>query len=119
MAQKFNAPFGTGGKSVIKQPMAKSPAGSAIANEEGHGGEEQDGSAVAEQHGPAVQVSVEHEHEMGVHHVSSQHPDGHQHHSDHNSAEEAHEHGKKLAGLGASADNSHSAENVAEPWEKG
>jgi hypothetical protein len=118
MAQKFNAPFGSGGKTVSK-PMAKSPAGSAIATEEGHNPQEQDGAAVAAEHGPAVAVNLEHEHEIGVHHVHSSHADGHEHHSDHASAEEAHEHGKKLAGLGASTDKADTAEESSEPWERG
>jgi hypothetical protein len=64
------------------------------------GGGEQDGSQVAQEHGPAVEVNVMHEHEAGQHHVHSKHPDGHEHHSDHGSADEAHEHAKKLAGAG-------------------
>ena len=59
------------------------------------GGE--DGAQVAQQHGPAVEVNVMHNHEAGEHHVSSKHPDGHMHESMHGSAEEAHEHAKKLA----------------------
>lgn len=62
------------------------------------GGDEQDGSQVAQEHGPAVEVNVMHNHEAGEHHVHSKHPDGHEHHSDHGSAEEAHEHAKQLAG---------------------
>ena len=61
-------------------------------------GDEQDGSAVAAEHGPATEVNISHDHEMGTHHVHSVHQDGHEHHSDHASADEAHEHGKKLAG---------------------
>ncbi len=57
---------------------------------------EQDGSQVAQEHGPAQHVDVEHGDSM--HHVHSMHPDGHEHHSDHGSADEAHEHAKKLAG---------------------
>jgi len=64
-------------------------------------GDEQDGAAIAQQHGPANEVHIEHAEEMGSHHVHSVHPDGHEHHSDHASKEEAHEHGKKLAGVGA------------------
>ncbi|MDR5729432.1 MAG: hypothetical protein RB191_18620 [Terriglobia bacterium] len=62
---------------------------------------EQDGAEIAQQHGPAMEVNLQHDHEGGTHHVHSVHPDGHEHHSDHGSAEEAHEHGKKLAGVGA------------------
>jgi hypothetical protein len=59
-----------------------------------------DGSQVAEEHGPATEVHVMHNHEAGEHHVTSMHPDGHQHESMHGSVEEAHEHGKKMAGAG-------------------
>ena len=116
MAQRFNPPFGSGGKTVTKQPMAKAPMQ--------QGGEEmgeQDGAAVAQAHGPAQTVNIEHEHEMGVHHVHSMHQDGHEHHSDHASAEEAHEHGKKLAGIGASEkepEHGGEEEDGEEPWGK-
>ena len=116
MAQKFNPPYGSGGKTVTKPPMAKAPMQGPGMQE---GGEEQDGSAIAQQHGPAMQVSMEHEHEMGAHHVHSMHPDGHEHHSDHASAEEAHEHGKKLAGVGAAPEKEmEGAEDSEEPWGK-
>ena len=62
------------------------------------GGE--DPSQVAQEHGPAQEVHMMHDHEGGQHHVMSMHPDGHQHESMHGSVEEAHEHGKKLAGGG-------------------
>lgn len=62
--------------------------------------EEQDGSQIAQEHGPAHEVHMTHDHEGGMHHVHSMHPDGHEHHSDHESAEMAHDHGKKLAGIG-------------------
>lgn len=62
-------------------------------------GDEQDGAAIAAEHGPAHEVHVMHDHEAGHHEVHSVHPDGHEHHSDHHaSAEAAHEHAKKLAG---------------------
>jgi hypothetical protein len=54
-----------------------------------------------------------HNHEAGEHHVSSNHPDGHQHESMHGSAEEAHEHGKKLAG-GGEPENEQDMEDDAE-----
>jgi hypothetical protein len=63
-------------------------------------GDEQDGAAIAQAHGPAHEVHLQHHEEMGQHHVHSMHPDGHEHHSDHPSKEHAHEHGKKLAGIG-------------------
>lgn len=113
MAQRFNAPFGSGGKSVSK-PMAKSPMQQPM---EG-GGEEQDGGAVAQEHGPAVEVKVTHEHEIGSHHVRSSHPDGHMHESYHGSAEEAHEHGKKLAGIGAEDMHVEPDGDESEPWGK-
>jgi hypothetical protein len=76
------------------KPMAKS-----MGNPEGMLGEEdeQDPHAVVAEHGPAAHVDIDHEHEIGSHHVHSVHADGHEHHSDHASAEEAHEHAKNLA----------------------
>lgn len=62
--------------------------------------DEQDGAQIAQEHGPAHEVHMQHDHEGGQHHVMSMHPDGHQHESMHGSVEEAHEHGKKLAGGG-------------------
>lgn len=116
MAQKFNPPFGTGGRQATKQPMAKAPMQQG-GMEMGDG--EQDGAAVAAEHGPATEVNISHEHEMGSHHVRSAHPDGHMHESDHGSAEEAHEHGKKLAGIGAEEKQPESGgEEEDEPWGK-
>lgn len=59
---------------------------------------EEDGAQIAEQHGPAHTIQIQHDHEMGVHEVHSDHPDGHHHASQHGSVEEAHEHAHKLAG---------------------
>jgi len=61
---------------------------------------QEDGSQVAQELGPATEVQVMHNHEAGEHHVQSMHPDGHQQESMHGSVDEAHEHGKKLAGGG-------------------
>ena len=108
MAQKFNHPFGTAGgaKTTAKRPPAEQKE-----VESGQLGEhEMEPGQIAADHGPAHEVHVTHEHEIGSHHVHSIHPDGHEHHSDHGSAEEAHEHGKKLAGA---AEPEHDEE---EPW---
>lgn len=96
MGQKFNYPVGG---SAPKKPMAK-PMSGAMTEEppEMEGQEPEDGAQIAEEHGPATDVAVHHEHEIGVHHVTSEHSDGHHHESDHESAEMAHEHAKKLAG---------------------
>ena len=61
---------------------------------------ELNGDQIAAEHGPAQHVDIDHEEEMGVHHVHSQHPDGHEHHSDHGSKEEAHKHAGELQGIG-------------------
>jgi hypothetical protein len=62
-------------------------------------GDEQDGAAIAEAHGPAQEVHLMHDHEGEIHEVHSVHPDGHTHMSSHHkSAAEAHDHAKKLAG---------------------
>jgi hypothetical protein len=80
----------------------------------GEEGAEDDGSQVAEEHGPATHVAMEHDHEQGMHSVHSMHPDGHEHHSEHGSAEEAHEHGKKLAGAGEEHEHEGDDEDDAE-----
>jgi hypothetical protein len=114
MAQKFNFPIG--GPAPQKKPMAKPMTGAAVAEpDEMQGQEPEDGAEIAQQHGPATDVSMHHEHEIGVHHVTSEHPDGHHHESDHESAEAAHEHGKKLAGVGGSE---HEQGGEPEPWDQ-
>jgi len=108
----FNYPIGKGG-APAKKPIAKAPM--AVAEPENEmGGEPEDGAALAEQHGPATEVHLQHEHEMGVHHVTSEHPDGHHHESDHESAAKAHEHAKKLAGAAA---EEHGEPDGDEGWE--
>lgn len=97
----FNYPVGSSGKPPAKKKpaMAKSPESYPVQTpEQNEAAEPEDGAQMAEMHGPATEVHIQHEHEMGVHHVMSTHPDGHVHESDHESAEMAHEHAKKLAG---------------------
>lgn len=53
--------------------------------------------AVAQEHGPATDVHVEHNHESGEHKVTSSHGDGHKHESVYSSAAEAYEAGGALA----------------------
>lgn len=89
MASRSEA--GGAGMAEKRDPLAQ-PAGGE--EEMGEGSPEQ----VAQEHGPAVEVNVMHNHEAGEHHVQSKHPDGHEHHSDHASAGEAHDHAKGLAG---------------------
>jgi hypothetical protein len=117
MAQKFNFPIG--GPAPQKKPMAKPMmAGAAVAEPE-EGQEPEDGAEIAQQHGPATDVSMHHEHEIGVHHVTSEHPDGHHHESDHESAEKAHEHGKKLAGVGHESSEHEQPEGGEQgPWDQ-
>lgn len=90
---------------ATQAPMAQAPGAP------GEEGKPEEPEAVVQQHGPAMHVDIEHEHEMGTHHVHSVHADGHEHHSDHGSAEEAHDHGKRLA-------SPHEGETKTEPEEK-
>lgn len=53
---------------------------------------------VVAEHGKATDIHITHDHEAGKHHVTSIHEDGHMNESDHDSADEAHEHAKELAG---------------------
>ena len=88
----FNYPIGKGGAPAKK--MAKSPVSEP---DEMQGEEPEDGAAIAEEHGPATEVHIQHEHEMGAHHVTSEHPDGYHYESDNESAAATHDHAKKLA----------------------
>ena len=88
-------------KSAEAKLQAKGP--SAPPQEEGGdpaGDGGQDGAAMAQQHGPAVQIDIQHNHEAGQHSVHAQHPDGHSHESQHGSAAEAHKFAGDCAGGG-------------------
>ena len=54
--------------------------------------------AFVQQHGPAEQIHIQHDHAAGQHHVTSHHK-GKKHHSTHGSAEEAHAHAAQAAGI--------------------
>jgi hypothetical protein len=54
---------------------------------------------VAAEHGPAHTIHMTHDHENGMHHVHSVHPDGMEHHADHKSAMHAHHHAMHAAGV--------------------
>ena len=67
--------------------------------EEVHPGIHDEIKQIAAEHGPAHEVHMTHDHEGGVHHVHSMHPDGYEHHADHQSADEAHMHAAHAAGV--------------------
>lgn len=54
-----------------------------------------DGASMAQQHGPAVQISIDH---ANGHSVHAMHQDGHEHESRHGSAGEAHKYAADCAG---------------------
>jgi hypothetical protein len=54
---------------------------------------------VVQQHGKAHSVHITHDHVNNKHHVKSEHEDGHVNESDHETPEEAHEQGGKLANV--------------------
>jgi hypothetical protein len=58
--------------------------------EQVHPGIHDEVKQLAQQHGPAMETHITHDHVNNIHHLHTVHPDGHQHHSDHGSAEEAH-----------------------------
>lgn len=64
------------------------------------GGDDSDGAAMAQQHGPAVQIDIQHNHEAGQHSVHAMHQDGHEHESQHGSVDEAHKFAADCAGGG-------------------
>jgi hypothetical protein len=86
-----------------KQPAQPSAQGDGDAGMD-DGGDPQDGKAMAEQHGPAIEVSVHHDHEGGSHKVHAVHPDGHEHDTEHGSADEAHQFASDCAGCGEGGD---------------
>lgn len=60
----------------------------------------EEAAQTVQEHGPASEVHIQHDHETGQHHVHTIHADGHEHHSEHGSADEAHEHAKDLSSDG-------------------
>jgi hypothetical protein len=58
----------------------------------------QDGAQMAEEHGPATHVSIEHDNAGGVHTVHAEHPDGHAHDTQHGSMQEAHQYAQDCSG---------------------
>ena len=58
---------------------------------------------VVNQHGPATKMESQHDHEAGHHSVTTHHK-GAKHHSEHGSAEEAHQHMGHALGMGSGAD---------------
>ena len=67
--------------------------------EEIHPGIHDEVENVAAEHGPAMETHTTHDHEGGVHHTHTIHPDGYEHHADHATADEAHLHAAKMAGV--------------------
>jgi hypothetical protein len=61
-------------------------------------------------HGPATEVHIYHDHENKKHHVHTTHKDGHKHMSEHQTPEEAHEEGGKLAGISVKKENEQNGE---------
>ena len=62
---------------------------------------ENEGAAMAQQHGPAVEVNISHDQQTGRHSVHAVHPDGHSHETEHASAQEAHKYAGDCAGCGS------------------
>jgi len=58
----------------------------------------QDGAALAQEHGPAHKVTIQHDEATGMHHVMVDHPDGHAHQTQHGDAASAHQFGMDCAG---------------------
>lgn len=76
----------------------KAPKASKAPGMEHEMGAEESPEEIAAAHGPAHEVHITHDEEMGEHHVHSKHPDGHVHKSKHADRNAAHSHGMKLAG---------------------
>jgi hypothetical protein len=77
-------------------PAVMAPPGAEAGN---HDVSSRDISDVVKEHGPAHSIVMHHDHENGVHTVTSHHgKHGHMHHSEHKSAAEAHDHARMAAG---------------------
>ena len=59
-----------------------------------------DGAAMAQEHGPAHKVVVQHDEGSNTHMVQADHPDGHAHMTQHGSKEAAHKFAGDCAGCG-------------------
>ncbi len=58
----------------------------------------QDGTAMLQEHGPAMQVAIDHDHENNMHRVHVLHQDGTEHETEHGSPAEAHRFAADCAG---------------------
>jgi hypothetical protein len=87
---------GGAGMAERSDPLAQPTEG----GEEGGEHTPEEAQQVVQEHGPAVETHTMHDHEAGMHSMTSKHPDGHEHHSEHGSADEAHEHAKHLSSEG-------------------
>lgn len=88
-------------KSHDMKSMAKSPAPQVEPQDSEESSEPegaQDGAVMAQQHGPAAQIDIQHS--EGAHTVHVMHPDGHSHESQHPTPEAAHKFAGDCAGCG-------------------
>jgi hypothetical protein len=94
-----------------RKPLHSQPVDSAKATgkpepegEQAHGEDvsHMDIHQVVAQHGPADKIEMEHDHEGGMHSKMSHHG-GKMHHSEHGSAEEAHDAARAAAGIDGDA----------------
>jgi len=100
---------------VESKGKAEKPGGEEHMHAHSHKGGEHDISEMSihdavKKHGPAEHVMAEHDHEEGMHHVHTVHGEKH-HHSDHDTAEAAHEHMGHALGVDAESE-----EGEAEPY---
>lgn len=100
-AKRADARFGAQAQQGGMQKMGMGGGDGEGEGGEGEGMEPQDGAAMAQEHGPATDLQIHHEHEAGVHTVHAVHPDGHEHDTEHGSADEAHKYAADCAGVGS------------------
>ena len=102
VAEKAPAPPAPPMGGAPKLPMAGAKPAASPPQEPTEGGMHQDPKNVVAAHGKASSVHITHDHAANKHSVTSTHPDGHVHHSEHASAQEANEAGSQLGGAGNS-----------------
>lgn len=82
----------------LSAKMPQKPASPAQGEPAGDGDADDAPEQVAATHGPAVEVTVSHDHAGNRHTVHSTHQDGHEYNSEHASVGEAHNAARMLSG---------------------
>lgn len=110
MADQYNRKQGSqdsmakGGPAQSNDPGpvsgAEQPGGQAMNDGSNDQQQNPDGAQMAQEHGPAQSLMIQHDDASNMHTVHAAHPDGHEHQSTHGTKEEAHKYAADCAGSG-------------------